>query len=51
MENVKCPNMCHNGLVKSLDSTRALFTLVTCSCCRGNGVVKEKDYQQLNSKL
>jgi len=51
MGNVKCPNMCHNGLVKQSDSTRALFSLVTCFCCRGKGEVKEEDYQMLNSKL
>ncbi len=51
MEKVKCPNMCHNGLVKCTDSTRALFSMVTCNCCRGKGVVNENDYQILNSKI
>jgi hypothetical protein len=51
MEKVKCPNMCNNGLVKHHDSTRALFSLVTCTCCRGKGVVNENDFEMLNSKL
>lgn len=51
MEKVKCPNMCHNGFVKQLDSSRALFSMVKCTCCRGGGVVNEKDYDMLNSKL
>lgn len=51
MDLVRCPNMCFNGVVKQMDNTRALFSLVTCTCCRGRGVVPEKDYKRLESKL
>lgn len=48
---VRCPNLCFNGLEKVHDNYKALYDFCKCKYCNGRGFVKFEDYEQINSKI
>lgn len=50
IDMVICPNMCFNGKIKYY-SNRALFDLITCQYCKGEGLVKKVDVLKIEKSL
>ena len=48
---VRCPNLCFNGLEKVHDNYKALYDFRKCKYCNGIGFVKSQDYERINSEI
>lgn len=48
---VRCPNLCFNGLEKVHDNYKAFYDFCKCKYCNGRGFVKSENYELINSKI
>lgn len=49
---VRCPNMCLDGSVKHYpDPSKALWELVKCPFCKGEGDVTKEEAEKIEEKL
>ena len=48
---VRCPNLCVNGQIKQVESTRALHIFVVCPYCKGKGKVTQEEAIEIDKKL
>lgn len=48
---VRCPNMCFDGMIKHYQDDKALYTFIKCPFCRGTGEVKESEVKRINKKI
>ena len=48
---VTCPNRCFDGMVKRMDSERALFDFVKCPYCKGEGLVTKEKAKEIDALL
>ena len=51
-ELVECPNMCISGKVKHHQSaTQALYDLVNCPYCKGEGEVTKEEAKRIDALI
>lgn len=49
---IDCPNMCLCGMVKHYpDKDKALYAMVECQFCKGEGKIKESDKDRIEALI
>jgi hypothetical protein len=49
---IACPNNCHSGMVKHFpDKDNALYVMIKCQFCKGEGKIKESDKDKINTLI